>query len=140
MSKKIREAIEKNPAAYSSSNVSGRAKLYDYNGVKLKGTWELMFAQWLDANNINWTNDIKGIRYLWNERYHTYFPDFYLPELNFYVEVKGYIRDRDLHKWQAVKNLVVITKDEIGSIARGTYTKNTFGAVVQRLEREIHNL
>lgn len=140
MSLKIREAIKRNPDSYSTSNVSGRSKIYEFKGSKLKGTWELTFAKWLEENNIAWTNDLKGIEYEWNNSTHFYFPDFYLSSLDIYVEVKGYVRERDLCKWKAVKNLVVIAKNEINSIHKGTYTYSQFSAVVQRLEREIHNL
>lgn len=47
---------------------------------------------------------------------HLYFPDFYLSDYDIYIEVKGYKRERDICKWNAVKNLLVITKLEMKHI------------------------
>lgn len=121
ISKSMQEAVKKYPESYSSSNVSGRAKIYEYNGFKLKGTWELIVAEYLDSNEIKWTNDIKPFEYTWNNSQHQYFPDFYLIDLDMYIEVKGYERERDLCKWNVVSNLIIIKQKEINSILKGTY-------------------
>ena len=118
----MKKAVRKYPDSYSASNVSGRTKTYEYNGFKLKGTWELAVAHWLDLNNIKWTNKIEPIEYTWNDSSHLYFPDFYLPELDLYIEVKGYQRDRDLQKWKEVDNLLIIRAKEIKEIKNNTFT------------------
>jgi hypothetical protein len=105
--------IKENPDSYSINNVSGRAKIVEYNGFKLKGSWELMIAKILDNLKIKWTNIIEPFPYFWNEEWHLYFPDFYLIDYNKYIEVKGYERERDLKKWECVKNLVVLKGKEI---------------------------
>lgn len=121
-SNRMRKAVKRNPDSYSSSNVSGRAKLIEYNGFKLKGTWEFEVAKYLDDNSIRWTNIIESpFEYEWNEGVHLYFPDFYLIDHDFYIEVKGYERDRDREKWKTVKNLIVIRKKEINEIKMGLY-------------------
>ena len=79
----------------------------------MKGTWEVETAKWLDFNNIVWTNVVDGFEYRWNNSIHLYYPDFYLPTFNLYIEVKGYERDRDREKWKVVKNLIVFKKQEI---------------------------
>lgn len=117
----MKKAVNKYPKSYSSSNISGRAKIYEYNGFKLKGTWELTVAKYLDANNIKWTNIVKPFQYIWNNEHHQYFPDFYLTELDMYIEVKGYERDRDLCKWSVVSNLIIIKYKEIKEIIKGKY-------------------
>lgn len=121
MSKKIKEAIKKNPDAYSASNISGRVKSYNVkdsfgNETKVKGTWELTVAKYLNEQNIKWVNKLQPIPYFWNGRDHLYFPDFYLPDFDFYIEVKGYERERDRAKWKAVKNLIVFKYKEINMI------------------------
>lgn len=121
IAKAMQEAVKKYPESYSSSNVSGRAKLYDYNGFKLKGTWELIVAKYLDSIGIKWTNDVKPFEYTWNNTQHQYFPDFYLIELDTYIEVKGYERERDLCKWAVVSNLIIIKQKEISEIVKGIY-------------------
>lgn len=119
--KSIRLAIEKNPEAYSTSNVCGRTKIIEYNGFKLNGTWELDVAKWLDEEKIKWTNKIEGFKYFWHDDYHTYFPDFYLTQYDVYLEVKGYERERDRCKWDVIDNLIILKKNEIKKIRNRTY-------------------
>ena len=121
-SKSMQRAVEKYPESYSASNVCGRTKLIQYKGYTLNGKWELEVAKWLDNCNIVWTNIIRQeIFYEWQNRQHRYFPDFYLPEKDLYIEVKGYERDRDRCKWSVVSNLLVIKAKEIQQIQKGLY-------------------
>lgn len=113
LSESMLAAVKRNPASYSASNVSGRAKMYDFGGLRFKGTWELKVAMTLKSAGISYTNILDPIEYQWQNRSHLYFPDFYLNEHDLYLEVKGYERERDLAKWRAVKNLVVLKKPEI---------------------------
>jgi hypothetical protein len=133
MSLKIKEAIKRNPNSYSSSNVSGRTKLYDTvdsfgNATKLKGKWELWFSEWLNEHDIKWTNKIDGFSYEWNG-IRTYFPDFYLIDFHRYVEIKGYERERDLAKWKVVENLIIIKQKEIKQILDKTF--NLFNYIAE---------
>jgi hypothetical protein len=117
----MRQAVLNNPDSYTASNVSGRTPIIEYNGVKLKGTWEVETAKWLDRNNIRWTNVIKGFEYEWENRIHLYYPDFFLIDFNRYIEVKGYERDRDRAKWKVVDNLIVIKKDDISKMKNNVF-------------------
>jgi hypothetical protein len=112
----MKSVVKNNPDSYSINNVSGRAKIYEYNGVKLKGTWEVKIATVLDKYNIKWSNNIKPFNYYWNNNWHLYFPDFYLEEYNLYLEVKGYQRYRDIEKWKVLNNLIVVKKYDIKKI------------------------
>lgn len=63
------------------------------SNIKVQGTWELAFAEWLNRNQITWmrprnTFSWKGDGESIEHRYH---PDFYLPETDEYVEIKGYM-------------------------------------------------
>jgi hypothetical protein len=117
----MRKAVLENPESYTASNVSGRTPIIEYNGFKLKGTWELEVAKWLDRNDIKWTNKIKPFEYEWNNSIHLYFPDFFLIELNRYIEVKGFERERDRCKWKVVNNLIIIKKDDLKKIKTNEY-------------------
>ncbi len=117
----MKKAVLQNPNSYTANNVSGRTPIIEYNGFKLKGSWELETAKWLDRNNIKWTNILDGFEYDWNGSTHLYYPDFYLTEINYYIEVKGYERERDRAKWKVVKNLIIIKKNEIDMIKNDTY-------------------
>ena len=121
-SNSMKRAVEKYPESYSAKNVCGRTKLVEYRGYTLNGKWELIVARWLDDCNISWTNSIQQeIYYEWQGKQHRYFPDFYLPEKDLYVEVKGYERDRDRAKWKVVTNLLVLKAKEIQQIQKGLY-------------------
>lgn len=110
-------AVKNNPDSYSKNNVSGRVKIVNYNGINLKGAWELKTAQWLDSLNIIWINETNPHDYFWNEGWHKYFPDFFLPDYNSYIEVKGYKTDRDDAKWNQFNDkLIIIDKRNIDKL------------------------
>lgn len=126
LSNAMKNAVKNNPNSYSSNNICGRVKRYLYNGVYLHGNWELKFAKFLDFNNIFWKRPEEGIEYLYNNDIHLYFPDFYLPDYDIYIEVKGYKRERDEYKWKSLKNIKVITKNEIKLIEDNLFDIDKF--------------
>ena len=77
----------------SLNNRGGKSKWYDYNGQKLQGTWELNVAKKLDELNIKWYK-LKVHTDVWkyelNGQTKSYTPDLYVPDLNIYLEIKGY--------------------------------------------------
>lgn len=117
----MKKAVMNNPLSYSANNVCGRTKLIEYRGFKLNGRWELLVAEFLDSKQIKWTNKIDGINYQWKGKEHLYFPDFYLEDMNMYIEVKGFERERDRAKWKSMDNLIIIKLKEINKIKKGTY-------------------
>lgn len=120
MSDAMKKAVRENPGSYSGSNVNGRSKKSEYKGFMMDSSWELEFAKWCDTENIKWIKPENGFEYEWNGK-RIYYPDFYLPELDVYIEVKGYQRDRDLAKWKSLDNLVVIKLNEIKKIKEGNF-------------------
>lgn len=108
---------------------AGRCKKIKYiskiaGEVLLDGSWELLVAQYLDKVNINWQRNLNKFPYVYNNKDRTYTPDFYLIDLNLYVEVKGYKTDLDEAKWNAfTSDLVVLYKKEINKIKRGEVLK-----------------
>lgn len=108
-SEAMRKAVLENPDSYTKNNVCGRVKNIEYNGVRLKGSWELEVAKWLDSNGVEWETEVNPQEYVWEGKVHLYFPDFYIKKYDLYIEVKGYKRDRDVAKWEQFKgNHVVI--------------------------------
>ena len=79
----------------------GRLKLNDYgkripynsNGrvFTLRSNWEKTTAEFLDKKGINWIYEPFKVKYWDNQRevYAFTFPDFFLPDLNIIIEVKG---------------------------------------------------
>jgi hypothetical protein len=123
----MKKAVHNNPTSYSSSNINGRVKKYEIIDVygeiaTVTGSWELVVAKWLSDNNIEWTNKVNSFEYEWEGKIRRYFPDFYLPNFDIYLEVKGYERERDRCKWKAITNLKVLRKTEIEAIKEGSFS------------------
>lgn len=118
--KAMQEAVRKHPESYTSSN-RGRTKQIVYDGIKFQGKWELEFYKWCRINCISVVRSNEWFEYEWNGK-RKYFPDFFLPEKNLYVEVKGYETERDRAKWSAFpKELIVIRKIDIEAIRNGCF-------------------
>lgn len=81
----------------------GPCNLYKFNDKLYQGSFELCFAVWLTYNHIEFeTHDnIKNFKYFDNEnKKHIYFPDFYV--WGEYIDIKGFIREKDLNKHNLV--------------------------------------
>lgn len=120
-SKRMQKIVQERPESYSKENVSGRVKIYsvlDTKGVetRVKGTWELLVARSLTELSIEWSNSLSPFTYTWNETNHSYFPDFYLPVYDVFLEVKGYKTKRDLAKWSTVNRLLILEETQVQMI------------------------
>ena len=70
----------------------------------MDSTWEVAMAERLDTLEIKWVRspDMK-LQYLTKGgRKRNYVPDFYLPDIDLYIEVKGYWTSRALYKMKDV--------------------------------------
>ena len=63
-------------------------KRIDYNGVIMQSSYEVEVAKSLDENHIHWERP-KPFEYKINEVSHKYYPDFYLPDYNVYLDPKN---------------------------------------------------
>jgi hypothetical protein len=79
---------------YKSKNILGQEFL-------IQGTWELKVSEFLNRNNILWTRG-RRIPYVLKNITKHYIPDFYLPDSNKYIEVKGWFQEKDQIKMAAV--------------------------------------
>lgn len=82
-----------------------------YAGCRFRSRLEARHAVFFDALGVEWDFEAQG--------FHTpaggYLPDFYLPDTNLYVEIKGPPPgEQELAKCQAVPNLIIL----VGSIPR----------------------
>jgi hypothetical protein len=119
-SESMKKAVEENPESYTSSN-RGRTKQIVYNDIKFQGNWELEFYKYCEKNHIKVERVNVWFEYEWNG-IRKYFPDFYLPDYDLYIEIKGYETDKDHAKWtQFPKKLKVIKKKEIFAIKKGCF-------------------
>lgn len=93
MSLKRIEFLENNP----DNNILWYVVNNGEKDIKVQGEWERNVANWLNDLNIKW--DRHKISY---DVHRNYTPDFWLPEYNFYLEVKGWLSDRDRIKMKKV--------------------------------------
>lgn len=100
--------------------------------VKVQGTWQLKYAEYLNQTKINWIRSRKiNLKYRLHEDdyLHTYYPDFYLPDTDQYIEIKGYWwkskdgKIDDFKKMQKVieynndKRITILTKMQLEQMA-----------------------
>ena len=89
---------------------------YEYNGVDLHCSWEFNYAKWLDENQIKWQRCKDSFPYEFEGKIRKYIPDFYLPEYDEYIEIKGYKTAKDEAKWSQFptnKTLKVLFKKDL---------------------------
>lgn len=94
LAEELRQAIERHDGAVVAR------KLYE-----LSIEWEEGFAKRLDELKIVWTRKVEIFRYVHSsgsER--RYYPDFFLPEHDLFVEIKGMIDENVEPKLQAVRD------------------------------------
>jgi len=117
------QVAKDNPESYSSSN-RGRVKEIIKYGIKFQGNWEVLFYEFCLDNRIECIRNYSSFSYMFDKE-RSYYPDFYLPEFDAYVEIKGYKTERDVAKWSYFpKNLVVIQKNEIQLIQKKLFKIN----------------
>lgn len=133
--KETREKISKAARGWSNGLVKTKWFAVDNpslgHEVSVQGTWEKSFAEWLNQNEIRWEKTrerslswtISG-----DDIQRTYYPDFYLPDADLFIEIKGYMWKStrtgvdDERKLQLVQEqnpnvkLVVLMKEELRSL------------------------
>lgn len=90
-----------------------KKRMIEYNGVWLDSTWELELAKRLDYLKIKW---VRPTPVRWKDEqgtYHNYFPDFYLPDYNLYLDPKNpharrVQRNKLKRLLEQLKNLIII--------------------------------
>lgn len=119
-SESMKLAVANHPDSYSSGN-RGRVKRIEFDGISFQGKWELYFYQWCKRNNITILKCKEWFEYEWDGT-RKYFPDFILPDYDYYVEVKGYKTERDDAKWnQFPHKLLVVDAKDINNLINDTY-------------------
>jgi hypothetical protein len=94
---------------------SGRCRKVLYKNIPIQGSYEFLFLKFLDRQKILWNKNKSYFKYDWQNKSHKYLPDFYLPEFDCYIEVKGYVIEKDIAKWsQFPHQLFVVTGKELG--------------------------
>lgn len=115
-------------AGTTYANVTAaRTKWYDHvkpNGdmIRLQGTWEVLYAKYLDAQNINYVAHKGAIWYTRSidNTKRVYLPDFFLPDVDEYLDIKNdYLLRIDRQKFEDIRKcnptlkLRIITKNDL---------------------------
>lgn len=61
-----------------------------HGDVTMRSSWEVLYAVYLDCKGVDWKYEKTSFRLHIRTRTFTYTPDFYLPDTDEYIEVKGY--------------------------------------------------
>lgn len=83
----------------------GRGKGGYIDGIWMDSTWEIDLANRLNSLSIKWERDTGKHRLTYadiNGEERKYYPDFYLPDYDLYVEVKGYWTSETRQKMNSV--------------------------------------
>ena len=101
---------------------NGSRKTFKYNGVILESSWQLEIAGLLDTFSIEWIrpNPIEWVDT--DNKNHLYYPDFYLPQYNIYLDPKNpYCMDIDKEKMIQISNKVNIIFGDLELIKYNIY-------------------
>jgi hypothetical protein len=119
------ESKQKISEKLSINNKGGRAKWYEVAGQNVQGTWERDIALKFEQLSIRWiklkTNK-HTLKYEMTGKVRSYTPDFYLPDYDMLIEVKGFWWGDDKEKMKIVlnthpdKKIVIVEKDEYEEI------------------------
>jgi hypothetical protein len=118
-----KEKISKNHANVKGNNNPFFGKINHgigeyYKGFFMRSSYELKFAKFLDNQKIKWLYEPKAFDLINT----TYRPDFYLPETDEYIEIKGYWRDDAKIKFNLFKifypkeNIKVLMKEDLKNL------------------------
>lgn len=125
----------------SVNNKGGRSKWYIVAGQSVQGTWERNVALKLEELGIRWQKlktNRDTLEYVMDGKTRRYTPDFYLPDYDVYLEIKGHWWGRDKEKMNIVKethkdkNIFVAEKEQ--------YEKILQGELVWSFQRQTENL
>ena len=97
--------------------------------VSMDSTWEVACAKHLDELGIRWIrNPSMKLKYTTRgRRARNYIPDFYLPDHDVYIEVKGYWTDAAKHKMNdvqarnPVRIIILESLEEIENVSLKTF-------------------
>lgn len=111
---------------YCSESCSNKNKRHENSNRKLRSVYkgyqmdsgaELAFAQLLDQYGINWEkNSSRSFPFVDSKgKDRLYYPDFYLPDHDHWIEIKGkrYIREDDQLRLAAVGNIELMMSNAI---------------------------
>ncbi len=113
---KISKTIQAKIVEGTWHNSFARSRKHLYAGESFDGSWEVKLATWFDSQSIKWIRNKRSFPYTYDKQ-RRYVPDFYLPNIDCYVEVKGWKTPKDEAKWQQFsKRLVILSGSDLQSL------------------------
>lgn len=103
-----KEQQSKTGSKVGLNNSSKRCNIYKWHYIKnrkrinMRSGYEVMFAEILDKENLCWEYEPKCFKLDNGKRYT---PDFFLPEQNIWVDVKGKFKESSKEKIEEFRNL-----------------------------------
>lgn len=100
------ELVSRNSKANPNCGGETNYRKYQYKNVTMDSSWEVELAQWMDENKITWIRSRKICLFWKDERgdLRRYYPDFYLPDYNIYLDPKNkYLQEKDKFKLESVQ-------------------------------------
>lgn len=107
------------------TKLNNRGKKCYYKGITFDSLWEKKVAIFLDSKNMNWTRPTDSLPWFDNTgKERKYFPDFYLPDYDIYLDPKNRQVQKDqIEKIQYLKenytNIIIGTLDEVLAYLEG---------------------
>lgn len=106
---------------------AGRGKMGWYKGIYCNSTWELAWVIYNIDRNIKFKRNNEGFEYNFGNKKYKFYPDFILED-GTYVEIKGWVTDKDNSKFKYFPhNLNILRKSEMEPILKyviETYSDN----------------
>lgn len=119
----------------SLANTGGRCKWFVVAGVKVQGTWERDLALSFERWGICWRRPSKksdAWPYYLDGKPKHYSPDFYLPDIKAWVEVKGHWWGDDMRKMMAIarayprRRIIFVDKRNFGALINSSVPPDIF--------------
>lgn len=93
-------------------------KSHEYSGISLDSNWEVIVAQKLDELHIEWIRPSEAIDWIdKNNKQRKYFPDFFLPKYNLYLDPKNrYCVEQQQEKLDIVSKSISLVYGDLDHI------------------------
>lgn len=106
--------------------------------ITLRSTYELRVAVWLNEQNIDWLYEPETVYIEALDKIYT--PDFYIPHLDVWIEVKGIWQNQSELKWNEfckTHNNALLFKCDIEKLENGDSLENQINYVQPRTNRSL---
>ena len=106
--------------------------------ITLRSTYELRVAVWLNEQNLDWLYEPKTFYIEVLDK--TYTPDFYIPHLDVWIEVKGIWQNQSELKWREfckTHNNALLFKCDIENLENGASLEDKINYIQPRTHRSL---